>query len=204
VDTGLGRQIRLTHETTTFEAFAGEIIHQFQNGQGMGEQFDGKRLATYCTEVTQGVTTNFGLYSVTDDLSTMPVPAMGQSSADAINDMFATLLGLHADQIVNEDWAAAFQIAVWDVVYDYDPGIGRDSLDVDAGDIQVHRTDGSGLSSSLRNKIDVFWDSIGVAEGAYNVIGFHSDSYQDQIVPAPGSIVLGAAGLLLIGRRRKD
>lgn len=203
IDTGLGRQVRLTHVGDSDNVFAGEIIHEFRNGQGMGAQFSDITMPTYCTEVTQHITNNFAIYTVTDDISTMPAPPMGADKADAISDMFATLLGLHEDNAMTNDWAAAFQIAVWDVVYDYDAGAGRDSLDVEAGDIQVHRTDGSTLSAGLLTKIGTFWDSIGVAESPLTVIGFHSDSYQDQIVPAPGTLALASAGLLLIGRRRK-
>ncbi|MBL8747377.1 MAG: hypothetical protein JNK58_13610 [Phycisphaerae bacterium] len=203
IDTGLGKEIKIIHGSDSFNAFAGEIVHQFTNGVGLGAQFNGKTMSTYCVEVTQTVTTNYRVYNVTDNVGTIPVPAMGADRAGAINSMFAMLLDKRAEGVFNNDWAAAFQIAVWDVVYDYNAGVGRDSLSVDAGDMKVKKTDGTTLSSSLRAKIDTYFDAIGVASSPFNIIGFHNDSYQDQIVPTPGTIALGSLGLLLVGRRRK-
>lgn len=205
IDTGLGKQIKILHDGGAFDAFAGEIVHEFRNGVGMGAQFSGKTMATYCVEVTQAVTETYKVYDVTDHVGTIPDPAMGSARGAALNDMFATLLEKRSEGVFNDDWAAAFQIAVWDVVYDYNDGVGRDSLDVETGDMRVQKTSGDPLSNSLVSKIDVFFDAIGVASAPFNVIGFHNASSQDQIVPAPGgAIALGSLGLVLISRDRKS
>lgn len=203
VDTGLGQNIKIIHGSNSFDAFAGEIFHEFRNGMGLGEQFSGKTMATYCVEVTQTVTNEFRVYSVTDEVETIPAPAMGADRADALNDMFAMLLEKRSEGVFNNDWATAFQIAVWDVVYDYDAGVGRDSLSVFDGDMKVRKTNDDPLSSGLRSKIGVFWDAIGVAFSDFNILGFHHEGHQDQIVPTPGTIALGSLGLLMVGRRRK-
>lgn len=204
IDRGYGKEIKIIHESGTFDAFAGEIVHEFQNGVGLGAQFNGKTMATYCVEVTQSVTNEFRTYDVTDEVGTIPDPAMGEDRADALNDMFAMLLEKRAEGVFNDDWAAAFQVAVWDVVYDYDAEVGRASLSVSTGDMMARKTNNDPLSLSVRNKIDVFFDAIGVAESNFNIIGFHHDGKQDQIVPTPGTLALGSLGLLLVGRRRKN
>lgn len=204
IGTGLGKEIKIVYNGDAFDAFAGEIIHEFRNGVGLGEQFNGKTMATYCVEVTQTVTESYKVYEVTDDVGSIPEPAMGAARGDALNDMFAILLEKRAEGVFSNDWAAAFQIAVWDVVYDYNEGVGRDSLDVESGEMRVKKTNGDPLSNSLVNKIDVFFDAIGITATPFNVIGFYNASSQDQMVPAPGTIALGSLGLLLVGRRRKN
>lgn len=201
---GLGREVKVLHGAGSFNTFAGEIVHEFRNGVGLGEQFNGRTMSTYCAEITEGVSPAFITYEVTDDVGTIPVPAMGAARGGAINDMFAMLISTQSEGGFDNDWAAAFQIAVWDVTYDYDAGVGRDSLDVATGDMKTQSTSGASLDAGLLSKIDVYFDAIGVASSEFNVLGFHNESSQDQIVPTPGAIALGSLGLLLVGRRRKN
>lgn len=204
IDTGLGSSVKIIHGGDSFNAFAGEIIHEFRNGVGLGEQFNGRTMATYCTEVTESVTTSFRTYTVTNDVATLNTPTLGTAKAAALNSMFAMLLGKQGEGVFNNDWATAFQIAVWDVIYDYDADVGRSSLSVTTGNLKVKKTNGDPLGSSIRTKAEAFWDAIGVSTSAFNVMGFHHDGKQDQIVPTPGSILLGALGVIVAAPRRRN
>lgn len=206
VDTGKGSNVKIQFGTIDQNVFAGELMHKFRNGVGDGAQFNGFTLPTYCIEVTEEVTTSYQQYDVTNDISGLPVPQMGADRAAAVQRMFALLIDIkNGAGTFDDNTSAGFQVAVWEVVYDYDAGAGRSSTDVGAGSLIIKNTNGSPLSSAVKSKADMFLDVVGTATSGTlpQVWGFHRDGKQDQIVPTPAAGMLAGVGLLAAARRRR-
>ena len=204
VGVGLGQMVKLNLSGSLSEVFAGEITHEFRNGTGDAAQYSGRTLQTYCTEITQGVTSNWAGYQCTDiDSAPVPGPAIGAAKADAILAMLTLLMGETAAGRLDAPTAAGFQIALWEVVYDFDAMMGRSSLDVAAGALMVTHTDGSALSGTVVTKSSMFMDAITGGFDPSMSIAFVSQSFQDQIVPTPGAAALLAPGAIALLRRRR-
>jgi uncharacterized protein (TIGR03382 family) len=204
VGTDLGRAVRIVHGSMVLDTFAGELRHRFTNGVGLGAPFSGMELDTYCVEVTESVADASQTYTVQDDIAFVSSPLIGPERALVIGRMYALLLTTQAGGEFDDDWAAGFQIAVWDAVYDYDAGVGRDSLSVDTGHLIVQAAGGGALGAGPRAKAEIFFDAVGLdGIDAPPIFGFHHDGRQDQIVPAPGTLSLAGLGLAALVRRRR-
>ncbi len=198
--TGAGRTVNVTHGTTTANVFAGQIKLTLSNSTGFNLNGMWK---SFCTELSQfiyinGAAQTYSVLSVGD----LPIPGagMGSARANAIARMYAaagqTQFG------TNNDVAAGFQIAVWEVSMDYDGTAG--SLNVTTGSFK-----GNNLSSAVNSSVATFLNAAANTGGlASNIVGIGNASFQDQIldlsngIPAPGALaLLGLAGV--VGSRRR-
>lgn len=204
VGVGLGGGVRTSLGGNVLEVFAGQIAHEFRNGVGTGVQFDGQTLMTYCTELTQHVTQDWMVYDVTDIASApVPGPAMGAAKAQAIQNMLSLLVSETNAGRFSADMATGFQIAVWEVVYDFDPNAGRASVDITTGDLLVSDVGGGVLGAGAAMKVNEFLDHIALAGVEILPYAFVNEARQDQIIPTPGSLALAGVGGLLMARRRR-
>ncbi len=170
--------------------------------------------SSYCIQLSEDVyvpSTNNN-YTVTQDLSHAPLPGqgMGVVAADHLQALFA-LQGAAALITSDTTMAAAFQLAIWEIVGDSD-------LTLTTGLFQANGASGiMSLAQSYLNSIS------NIAFGTYNnsnlvaltspVPGLNG-SIQDQItllpglpgdgspVPLPASSIAGMGLLLLSGARR--
>lgn len=208
VGTGLGRNVQTTYGAVTQNVFAGQLRHEFSNGTGtVGSTLTGT-LLTYCSDLTQYVTTSFKPYQVVE-LSQVPNPAMGSAKAEAIRNMYAFAHDAQfatTDNNSNKDLAAAFQIAVWEIAFDYSGG--RGSLDVETGDFRARRTNGGALSAGIMAHLNNLLNATGTRGEYKRLYGLKNDSSQDQIVqtrlvPLPTAAGMGMTALIAMGARRR-
>lgn len=204
--TGKGTNVRVTHAGGTQNVFAGQLRHLLSNGTGPAAAFNGEWL-TFCSELSQVVTSSTRTYSITAVENLPGAAPMGAQKAAAITDLYTTVSpSVHGDSASN-DLAAAFQLAIWEVVADFDPAVGAASLSLTGGTFRATRTNGSALSSGVMNAVNALFAAVGNAgpNARANLTGLTNGVSQDQIIPVPtaGTAVLAGAGLLLAGGWRR-
>lgn len=203
--TGAGRNVRVSLGSNSFNCFAGQLQHELSNGTGFGEWLNGTRY-TFCTDLTQTVTTTrrtYDLVSVGDIPDSSP---MGVAKSNAIHDLYVQASGAQLTSGASNDLTAAFQLAIWEIVSDYVPSSGLSSLNLTSGSFRATKTDGSALSSGVMTQYNNLLGAIGhFGDAGPSIIGLRSDCAQDQVtlVPAPGAVALGGLGLLCMGARRR-
>jgi len=161
-----------------------------------GEEFD-----TFCIELTQYISTGQErTYTTHSDLTDAP-RTDGVVLSDTKVDKLEHFWGQYRDQVVDSDTASAFQVSIWEIVYD-----GDGALDLDYGQgsfaVSSHSSyaDTKGIASGWLAGLDLNGPTA-------NLMALANRCRQDQIteVPTPGA---AAAGLALLGltlrRRRRD
>lgn len=208
VGIGLGRNVQIVVGSASEQVFAGEILHEFGNGTGRGASLGGTHV-TFCTDLFQYVSGDWTTFTLTD-IADMPTPPIGEAKAQAVADLYAAQASGEFRGVVDGDAAAAFQMAIWEVITDFNPSGGRASLDVSSGDFRAMDPGGTPLSAPILDDLDHLFGAIGSGKGRQSLIGLANRKTQDQIIefppsiPLPGVAGLTAAGLagLLIPRRR--
>lgn len=209
--TGLGRSVQLTHGARTFNVFAGQLKHTFSGGTGaLGSDISGN-LLTFCTDLSQYVTSSTATYNVVPVQTVPGSPGMGHAKATIIRNLFSFAHDAQfatANTDAAKDFASAFQLAVWEIVYDY--GGSRSSLDLTTGVVMAKQTNGAALTLGVQNNLTSFFNAA-MVDGVYKqVVAVSNDRFQDQLVqtdhviPLPGPAAMGSLGLFAVaGRRRR-
>lgn len=206
--TGKGSNVKIIAPGVNQNVFAGQLNHQISGGTGLGAILNGT-YATYCTDITQYVTSTTKSYTVVPIEQVPNVSPMGLSKADALRNLYTFGAGVQLTNAASNDFAAAFQIAVWEVVSDFNSNLGLTSLSVTDGTFKAKSTNGNVLSAGIMNNLNTIFSGIfNLPEGAVpvEIAGISHATAQDQIVvvPTPGALALaGVGGGLLIKRRRK-
>lgn len=203
--TGQGRSVHVASPAFNGNVFAGQLKHTITGGAGDDSEYNGNHV-TFCTDLSQRVTSTPRTYEIVG-LDEMPNSTpMGDAKADAIRKMYDFAAGSQLLGTASSDLGAAFQLAVWEIITDYNPSIFGGNLSVTAGSFRATKTDGSSLWNGVQTHLTAL---LGAAttegDGSSYLAGLRSSGYQDQIVPipAPGSVALAGLGVLcLTGRRR--
>jgi len=150
--------------------------------------------SSFCIEVTQHVA--FGGTYTYDVTMTPNAPTpdinfnlpMGNTKASQLSELF----GRYYSSLAGNTDFGAFQMAVWEIVYDTGTSVSN-------GVFQIRN---AVPSETLANT----W--LGSLDGSGPLMGglfaLSNREAQDQIVPAPGVLALAGAGGLLVTRRRRS
>ncbi|MCA9289628.1 MAG: hypothetical protein KDA25_00780 [Phycisphaerales bacterium] len=199
VGVGLGRNVSITYDGSSFGVFAGQLIHHIDTGGGPVDGLTTGDYTTFCTELSQMVATSVSPFEVVG-LEEAPNSApMSAVRAAAVRDLFAYAGSMpYATESTgaNRDFAAAFQLAIWEVVTEYN-GAAAD-LDLGSGTfaasgLYASTYHGGGIGAAVT---DLF-GAIGIGNEVPGLRAISNFAAQDQLVmiPLPAPILLGILGL---------
>lgn len=191
----MGTKYALPYTTvgvTLYGTSMGQVIagpeqwHRLGGSSALGDNFN-----SFCIELTQDV---WDGAVFTYDINTLEnVPPPGVSLATIVNgmskaDYLRKLWALHAGQVADGATGAAFQTAVWDIVYDAD-------FSLSLGNFRA-----TGAATTLAQSWLTDVKNSQVAYTAPNLVALTNPDGQDQIAAAPVPLPSAAlGGLVLLG-----
>lgn len=208
---GRGVEVRLQmgHEKVT--TFAGQLLHQADSATGVGERLLGEH-AYYSTEPFDHPATSPTTFTISTLAEAPSSRPMGAARAAAVESLFAFANGRQFEEDAPAAFAGAFQLALWEVVADYEADDGAESLDVFEGQFRVAEREHPQLSRDVLAHLGDMFDAVGPAERfSGSVVALRGDHHQDMLqavmsdraVPAPASSAALGAGLILLAARRR-
>jgi len=205
--TGRGTNAKVKLDGNQKHVFVGQLKHRFSNGTGLGAEIDGDFI-TYCSDLTQYVSSSTKTFTVEEikDLPNSPGQTpMGADAAQAIMDIYKAAGGSQLLSGTDKALATAFQLAVWEIVYDFDGVEGVASLDTASGAFRIVDL-ANAYESSINAHLTALFGSVGNNGTGEGLFGVASGNAQDQlvVVPLPAGAMLGFAGLggVALARRR--
>ncbi|MFI4862035.1 MAG: hypothetical protein ACIAXF_15320 [Phycisphaerales bacterium JB063] len=160
---------------------------------------NGGSFETFCIELTQYISySQVSEYTMHDDITAAP-RTDGVTISEHKADLLGAFWGQFRDLVVNSDTASAFQVGIWEIVYDGDDAL---NLNYGQGNFSVS---GHSSYSDTRNIASMWLNNLDLNGASVNLRTLSHGTRQDQIteVPTPGA---AAAGLALLGmtlRRRR-
>lgn len=206
--TGAGSNVRLTVGSSTMTVFAGQLMHTISGATGSEAWMNGSH-ATFCADLTQYVSSSTTSFDTTAVANLRVGSPMGTAKANAIRDMFIFANGAQIATPGNADFETAMQLAIWEVINDYDASAPSKGLSMTAGTFKATKSDGTALSTAVANNLTALFAAAGTNLNPSGIafMGIGSDCQQDQIVsgvvPTPGALGLAAASSLVAVRRRR-
>jgi len=203
LDTGAGKSVKIWSDGYDGNVFAGQLIHEIDDSRG---DLTGVH-TTFCVDVHEFVSSRFKEYHVSNLTDVPDAHPMSEGAAQAIRDVWNFADGMQLSESASNTFAAAFQVALWEIVEDYDVRDGVASLDITRGSFKAAKTDGRRLRGSFTDYLDDIFGAIGSDARVPGLIALKSRHYQDQItevVPAPMTLAgFAALGLGAARRRRR-
>lgn len=198
---GQGQNVKLESTLFNGNVFAGQLRHTVTGGSA----FDGSWM-TFCTDLAQHVSSSSKPFEVVS-LEFLPGTApMGSDKANAIRDIYAFAGGSQLESDAADALAAAFQLAIWEIILDFDLAEADRGLNIASGNLKATKTDGNALGSAIMGQLTSLFGAIGTVDASgIDMVGFRSGQHQDQliVVPSPGALALLAGAGLMVRRRRR-
>ncbi len=208
--TGKGANVQVSFfNEAPKNTFAGQLLHTITSATGNAQSLVGQH-RSFCADYQQGVATSSSLFDVvaTQDLDVRGTP-MGLSTAAALENVFAAHGAAASASNANNNFAAAFQMVIWDVLYDYNVSLPGNGIGLDSGNIRFAATNGNALSNGILSAYNQIVASIGASASSGFMYAFENSSRQDQLlyspspIPTPGAAALGLLGAAVMTRRRR-
>lgn len=203
---GPGRSVLVTTAGIEQPVFAGQLRERISGASSESAWMNGDRIA-YSLRPGSDIFEALPHEPLTVAAAIAPRP-FSQMRSLVIEAYFNNAQHLASDPASSPDFAAAFQLAVWEAAADYDPALGRSSLSLLDGEFAARRSSGAAFSQSFMGLFNALVDNIFLLPDAgYRVGAFASAQSGEFIiphqVPEPGAIALAALGGLSMMRRRR-
>lgn len=161
---------------------------------GVGNMLPAK-YSGYCIDMLQGVTN--GTWSVDDDLGDAPDPdqnpwhPMGDDDALLIAKLWKAYYSKTVDGVIDggvddNEAKSAFQLAIWNIIYDDDATVASGSFNVSSG------------NADARNQANAWLGTLaGLTAFQQDLYALTSGNRQDfvTVIPVPAAALLGLIGL---------
>jgi len=178
-----GVQFATSSYTTVGIKFNGSDLGQVIAGPEIWHQTGGSTLLgdylTYCVEINQDVYLGSSYGFTTGTVESAPTPGNPIPGASGMGSAKATLLdelwARHYGDVSNAVSGAAFQVAVWDIVYDADFNLG-------IGNLQAY---GNTAVTDLATTWLTDVNTNSTAFTHQNLLALKSDNFQDQVTLLP-------------------
>ena len=209
---GRGRNLTFKLHNSAVTRWTGQYVVDMSNPTGpLASTYVGL-FNVFCIDLSQDLSSNTRRYDVSP-VNSIPLASGGGAlaivRANSIKDIFAGSGGAALNSAASDDLAAAFAIAIWEIVYDYNPTQPGKNLDLFGGAFTFVHPDA--LSDSIEAIVANIFAAIGTNMNP-PIAGFSSANHQDfvtcgdggcTIIPLPSTAGLGAIGLALVGSRRR-
>lgn len=203
--TGMGTSATVSFNSGNSSAFTNRGLFVGQLKHTLGTGLNARDFVTYCIDLTQYAGDGqFEVVGLRSAPVTNPAPSneweMNQGQADALNALYHSF----HNTIDSNSEAAAFQAAIWEIVFDWGTVDGGtfsagDTTNLTGGVVQIHNNVSNALYSSYLSAAE----SRGNTSSILGAIV--SESLQDQllVIPLPSAGLMASAGVLAIGARRR-
>jgi hypothetical protein len=205
---GRGQNVRITHAGAPQgqSVFAGQLRWNILNVSPDTAWLVSDDFRTYCIDLAQSVSRSSRTYTVTDPvLAPMSAP-MGDDKARLLRNMFSGAGSTIFNGAVSNTDAAAFQLAVWDIVSDYRVDSVGYGLGLGSGDFTARGSNGGTLSDSVQGRYaDFIAQAVREESRDTRLVALTNPDAQDQItiIPAPASAALLCMAGIVMARRRR-
>jgi hypothetical protein len=208
--TGKGGNVHVTYFGTQINVFAGQLKHTITSGTGIGAGLTGE-WRTFCSDFDQHVSGSSSVFEIVAPAElTVRGNDLGPGKAAALAGMYAAFGSSAIASSASNDLGEAFQLAVWEVLYDYNPSVGVGSISLGGGNIAFSQYGGGAFSDSLINTFNGLLASMTSGSPVPTLLGLESGTNQDQLlygstvtVPTPGAASLALCGMIVCVRRRR-
>ena len=209
--TGPGQAVKVTYGSSARDLFVGQLKHTISAGTGWAASLVGDQ-RTYCADLDQYVSGNTSAFTV-QPVAVRASQIDGSRAAgitSALSAVYTAFGSSAALGTASNDLAAAFQIAVWEICYDYNAAVGPSSISLTSGVVRFAQTNGSPLAAGVVNQFNAIVATLGNESGGPGLYALMSPANQDQLiyvsglVPTPGTAGLLGLGCLASFSRRRD
>jgi len=203
-----GRPTDMKVDGKKYRLEACSICFNIKEGQGPLAPYNNTVQKFFCAEVCQPVNTNKNqceTYKIVAirDLSVLQGAQYRDQKADAVCKLMnmTTSNSKNAFQTHNMDYAQAFQLMTWELLYDFNGNFN--SIDLNNGRYKGLSIPNAAVAAFNSIKLDLQnWNK---ACDPTKVVALTNSSKQDVIfaVPEPSTIFAVAAGVAILARRRR-